>query len=185
MRSVIDRLVVPLGKAGVSPNQVTICGLILSLPTAILIASGMHSWAGLAVIAASLFDMLDGSLARVTNKESEFGAFLDSLLDRYVEICYYGGLIWFYSSNVDEMNMVVLSLACLGGSVMVSYSRARAEGLGHDAKVGWLQRPERILILSLALLIGGWVLELSLWFIAIATNVTVIQRLLHVRHQMK
>lgn len=184
-RRVIDRLVIPLGEAGVTPNQITLCGFVLSFPAALLIASGLHLWAGLAVTVASLFDMLDGSLARVTNKESEFGAFLDSLLDRYVEICYYGGLVWFYSASVDKMHMVVLSLACLGGSVMVSYARARAEGLGLDAKVGWLQRPERLVALAVALLIGSWFLEVILWFVAIATNLTVVQRLLHVRQQME
>ena len=174
----------PLARAGVTANHVTIVGFLAALPAAVLIATDNLIVGGILLLVASAFDTLDGAVARVRDEISEFGAFLDSTLDRYVEVAYYGALIWLFLER-DNSGAVILSFAVLSGSILVSYSRARAEGLGLHGKVGILQRPERLVILGMALIFSDWMLLPALWLMAAVTNFTVLQRVVHVRSQTR
>jgi len=141
-----------------------------------VLALGHQRLAGLLIIFVGLFDALDGALARMTGKASAFGAFLDSTLDRFAEIALYLGLLYLYRGDTLATVLVYLTIT---GSLMVSYTRARAEGLGLDCKVGLFTRLER-----LAVLIVGLILERTLWalvVLAIFSNLTVLQRMWHVR----
>jgi len=134
----------------------------------------MAGW--LSLFAGSL-DMLDGALARATNQASRFGALLDSTLDRYSELVLLGGLV-LWSASRNALDELLLAFAALGGSLMVSYVKARAEGLGFSCEVGILTRPERVIILGLGLLTGLVLPALAI--IAVLANVTAVQRLIHV-----
>ena len=167
-----------------TPNAITVIGSALNLAPAALIALDHHLWAGVILLPATALDSLDGALARLQGSASRFGAFLDSVLDRYVEIFFFAGASWYYAQSADQWG-VFGSLLAISGSLMVSYCRARAEGLGLECKVGYLQRPERLLILGLALIASAiaadWILLASIWVLATVTNLTALQRILHVR----
>ena len=166
-----------------TPNSITVAGSALNLIPALLIALEHHLWAGIILLPATALDSLDGALAMLQGSDSRFGAFLDSVLDRYVEIFFFAGLSWHYAQSADNWG-VFGSLLAIGGSLMVSYCRARAEGLGLECKVGFLQRPERLLILGIALILSAllveWILLAAVWFLAAVTNFTALQRILHV-----
>lgn len=166
-----------------TPNAITVVGSALNLVPALLIALDYHLWAGIILLPATALDSLDGALARLQGSASRFGAFLDSVLDRYVEIFFFAGLSWHYAQSSEHWG-VFGALLATGGSLMVSYCRARAEGLGLECKVGFLQRPERLLILGLSLilaaLIADWILLTAVWILAAVTNFTALQRILHV-----
>ena len=179
-----ETLIGPLARAGVTANHMTIAGFFAAIPVAALIATGCLVVGGILLLIASAFDTLDGAVARVRDEVTEFGAFLDSTLDRYVEVAYFGALIWLFLER-DDAARVILSFVVLSGSIMVSYTRARAEGLGLYGKVGVLQRPERLILLGIALIFSGWMLLPVLWAMAVVTNFTVLQRILHVRSQTR
>ncbi|RLC69437.1 MAG: CDP-alcohol phosphatidyltransferase family protein, partial [Chloroflexi bacterium] len=132
---------------------------------------------GLLVVIASSLDFIDGALARVTGRSTKFGALLDSSLDRYSEAVLLFGLLWFYAQQEATMQMLLI-FATIVGSLLVSYVRARAEGLGLDAEVGIMRRTMRILTLALGLLINQ--VTIILWILAILTNLTALHRLIHV-----
>ncbi|MHB1132315.1 MAG: CDP-alcohol phosphatidyltransferase family protein [Chloroflexota bacterium] len=177
VRHGVRPLAASLARAGITPNALTIAGLLLSILVGIVLALGYEVAGGLLFLFAGLFDTLDGAVARLTGKVTVFGSFLDSTLDRYSEAFVFGGLLITYSSR-GLLTEVVLVYAVIIGSLMVSYARARAEGLGLDCEVGWLQRPERIALLGLGLVFG--VALPVLWLLAIFTNFTVAQRMVHV-----
>ena len=124
-----ETLIGPLARAGVTANHMTIAGFFAAIPVAALIATDYLVVGGILLLIASAFDTLDGAVARVRDEVTEFGAFLDSTLDRYVEVAYFGALIWLFLER-DDAARVILSFVVLSGSIMVSYTRARAEGLG-------------------------------------------------------
>jgi CDP-diacylglycerol--glycerol-3-phosphate 3-phosphatidyltransferase len=172
-----------LGRLGFSPNALTIVGSLLTASVGLLIAEGWFLAAGICLWLFSATDTLDGALARATNRVSTFGAFLDSVCDRYAEAAVFFGLVWWYQSLGSSLGVALAYLA-LVGSLMVSYTRARAEGVGlQAAEVGWFQRPERIVLLGLGLLAAAFLpalLLVVLALLAILTTVTVLQRVLHV-----
>lgn len=174
-----------LGRLGLTPNALTVIGAVLTASVGILIAQGWFVAAGLCLWLFSATDTLDGALARATNRVSVFGAFLDSVCDRCAEAAIFFGLVWWYQSMGDALGVALAYLA-LVGSLMVSYARARAEGVGLQlAEVGWFQRPERIIALGIGLLaaaIAPIVLEVVLALLALLTALTVLQRVRHV-HQ--
>lgn len=174
-RNAAESVVRLIAFPGVTPNHLTVLGFFLTGGVAVVIGLGYEVVGGVLVIAAGLFDMLDGALARVRGLKTRFGAFLDSTLDRYSEAVLLGGVLWLY----PDRETALLILAVLTGSLLVSYTRARAEGLGVDCEVGFLPRPQRIIVLSAGLIIG--LVVPSLWILAIFTNVTAVQRILHVR----
>lgn len=163
-----------LERTGISPNALTVIGLLLTTVVALILATGNLLWGGLLLIFAALFDTLDGALARHTGKTSIFGAFLDSVVDRFAEAVTLIALIYYYSGQPDGRLPVILLACTLVGSLMVSYTRARAEAVNIECKEGLFQRTERIVVLILGL-VTGWMLPV-LWVLAILTNVTAVQR---------
>jgi CDP-diacylglycerol--glycerol-3-phosphate 3-phosphatidyltransferase len=179
----------------VHPHVITFSGLAISILAFNFFRLGRFFWAGVMVVLAGVCDVLDGKLARETNRMSKFGALMDSTIDRYSEVIMLLGIaVFFRQTHVHIAYLIILAIA---GSFMVSYTRARAEGLGLECKVGLMQRPERITYLALGSLAGsvfmtlGWIktgtyiVLGSIWFIAIFANITVIQRVIHIRNQLK
>lgn len=166
-----------LGRLGFHPNTVTILGFLLTVGVAVVLAVGRTGLGGMLLMITSSVDALDGALARVLGAKSRFGAFLDSTLDRLSEgVLFLGLLIWLLPQGLT-FEVVLLFFALLG-SVMVSYARARAEGVGYTCKVGLLTRMERVLLLGVGLILG-WT-RMTLLILAIFTWVTVLQRITHV-----
>ena len=176
-RSVAEPLARGLARLGFSPNGLTIVGVLITVLAALLVALGELTWGALILLAGAGFDLLDGTLARLTDQASDFGAFLDSTLDRFSEAVILFGLCAYFV-RVDLDVEALLAVAALIGSFLVSYARARAEALRIECKVGWLARAERVVVIVLRLL-TGWLLPV-LWILAIFTNVTAGQRVFHV-----
>jgi len=166
-----------IGRTGISPNVVTMIGSLLNLGVAWVLAQGYLRIGGVLVPLVSLFDALDGTVARLTGKRSRFGAFLDSTMDRFSEAIVYLGLLIYYT-RLGSRQEIILIYATIVGSLMVSYARARAEGLGLDCKVGLLTRLERIVVLTAALILNQ--MRIALWALAILTNFTAFQRMHYV-----
>ncbi len=166
-----------VGRLGLTPNALTIIGYVLTFPVVYVLATGQLRLGGVLVALASLFDNLDGALARETGQTTKFGAFFDSVMDRYSEATIFFGLFLWFTRQQNEQALVLIYVT-LVGSVMVSYARARAEGLDMECKVGWFSRFERVALLSVALIVNR-VLP-ALWIMAVFTNITALQRVYHV-----
>lgn len=174
-----EALITALGRTPLTPNQVTVVGLALTVVASGLVAFGQLRWAGIVLILAATCDILDGALARSTNASYPYGAFLDSTLDRYSEGAVYLGLAAYFvriNSPFQEW-LVLATLAALAGSFLVSYVRARAQSLGFVCKSGLFQRPERVVVTVIGLLLGGYVLYAVVFLLAIVTNITALQRI--------
>lgn len=171
---ILDPLSRALAKGGISPNALTVIGFLLQFGVAYLLLTGRFFWGGLALAGASAFDGVDGSLARASGRVSKFGAFLDSTLDRFSEAIVYLALLIYYGQQGDLL-LQALVYAAIIGSLMVSYTRARAEGLGVACKEGLFTRVERIVVLCIFLLINQ--MQIGLWVLAILANVTALQRI--------
>lgn len=167
-----------LEATGISPNALTLIGFLLTLLVAAILATGNLLAGGLLLIFAALFDTLDGALARHSQQVTVFGAFFDSVMDRYSEAITLFALIIFYSASPDGQMNVLLLAATLIGSLLVSYTRARAEAVNIECKEGFFQRTERIVVLIIGL-VTGWVTPV-LWILAIFTNLTAAQRIFDV-----
>ncbi len=167
-----------LARSNLSPNWFTIAGLILNVIVAVVIASGSLLLSGILLVGAGLFDMVDGAVARASNQITRFGGFLDSTLDRYSEAVIYFGLLFYFQRFHAGSAAVPLVYATAIGSLMVSYTRARAEAAGVQAEVGLFARPERVILLALFLVVHQplW----AVWILAILTNFTAVQRIVHV-----
>ena len=189
--AVINPIGERLEAAEVHPHVVTVTGLILSVISGLIFWKGFIFFGGVVLVASGACDVLDGRLARKTNTNSRFGALLDSTVDRYSEIAVYMGLAAFFNSPFIHA-LIILAIA---GSLLTSYVRARAEGLGIECKIGMMQRPERITFLAVGAIIGAIfdllfgakqaLLILAILGIAILSNITVIQRMLLVRNSLK
>lgn len=205
---VIDPVVHLLIKLGFTPNMVTTIGLLGNLAAAAVVVwagmeatrTGATEWslltlAGALIIGFSLFDMLDGQVARIGNMASTFGAMYDSVLDRYCELASLGAISFYLIQTHHPLGALVTFLA-LVGSIMVSYVRARAEGLGIECKIGFLQRPERVVITAVATLAAGiagqcraefdpdTILIVAMAFIAVFANLTAFARLAHSKKEL-
>src|SRR6266851_4516805 len=189
VRQFVALIVQPLARLRVTPNTLTVIGLLLSALTALVIALGFLLVGGLLVLFAGIFDMFDGAMARVRNAATTFGAFLDSMLDRYSESIILLGLLCyvlqrpdlhdaFWPAQHEQTWMIVFIFVAVVGSLMVSYAKARAEGLGLECKTGLLARPERVVILAIGLLTGAVIWALVL--LAIFSNVTAVERVMHI-----
>lgn len=167
-------------RIGLKPNVVTYLGLIGNFVGAYLIAIGQITWGGIMVLLMGPLDGLDGTMARLKGESTKFGAFIDSVTDRYSELVILAGLMAYFlqQQNWLACGLVYLSAA---GSIMVSYVKARAESLGFDAKVGLLTRAERYLVLAPCLVFN--IPMVALWILAIFANITAIQRFIYVRKQ--
>jgi CDP-diacylglycerol--glycerol-3-phosphate 3-phosphatidyltransferase len=176
-----------LSKTGVTPNTLTVMGFLVSVAAGVLIAKEYFLVGGLVTLFAGAFDLLDGPLARTTGKVSKFGGFLDSALDRLSEAAVLAGILAYYAFN-DGTWESLLAFGCFVGSVMVSYLRARAEGLGVKCEVGIFTRVERVIVMSIGLMFGQWydlAIPIMLGIITALAFVTVIQRLIHVQRTEK
>ncbi len=182
-RKVLDPVVNLLASANISPMLVSAFGLVFSIWGAVVVARGSLLGGGIFLLIAGLCDVLDGDLARRLERASPFGAFIDSLLDRVSEFAYFSGILIFVVRQPDDIPAYepVIILIALMGSVMTSYARARAEGLGIECKVGFMERPERIGLLALGLVAGYKFLMAVMALLAVTTLITVIQRIAHVQ----
>ncbi len=169
-----------LNKLGLTPNMMTMLGLAGNVVGAIFIAKGNMFWGGLMVLLMWPIDALDGTMARLRGEPSDFGAFVDSVTDRYSELFIFGGLLYHFF-EIGNLLAVMLVFVAASGSVLVSYTRARAEGLGFEAKIGALTRVERYLVLAPGLVFNFPLV--AMWIIAILANFTALQRIWYVRQQ--
>jgi phosphatidylglycerophosphate synthase len=181
-RGVARRAAQVFVKTPITPNMLTLFGFVLNVVVAALLANGNIIEGGIMMVVAGLFDMLDGALAKITNRTSTFGAFLDSTVDRYSEAVVLLGLLLYYYFQRTEQHWIeiVLIYVTLVGSMMISYTRARAEGLNIKNEVGLMARPERVILLAIGLLFQQWLLVPVLWILAIGTQITAIQRIIYV-----
>lgn len=192
---IIDAMVRALASAGIPPNVLTAIGVIINLACGVLFGFGEFFWAGIVLIVANLFDMLDGNVARLTGRVTRYGGFLDSTLDRLSDMGAFLGIIIFYARNTPEHSVLNVGLAGVGmiASVLVSYTTARSEGLGVKANVGFLQRPERVVLLIIgALSTWSWAstsfwanrMPQVLWVLAIGSVWTLVQRMIFIRREL-
>lgn len=196
---VINPVIKAMIRLGITPNIVTFIGFVLNVvAAAVFIFAAMNAqcdqlsyvgWAGGIILFAGLFDMMDGRLARMGNMSSRFGTLWDSTLDRYSELFSLFGITFFFLIGNDVMSGIVTFVALIG-SIMVSYVRARAEGIGIECKVGLMQRPERVVLTAVGAILAGATGEIlclvvPMWLIAILANITAFWRILHCYRQLK
>ncbi len=199
---IINPLIKGLIKMHITPNAITTIGLLLNILAAAMIIMAadeqvpnlpLVGWAGFVILFAGLFDMIDGRLARMGNMSTTFGALWDSTLDRYSELITLFAIVLFFMESEDMLSAIV-TFAAMVGSVMVSYVRARAEGLDIECKVGLMQRPERVVLTALGCLLCGifaasssaqlWLI-VPMWIIAILANITAFWRVAHCYKELK
>src|SRR5437870_9951941 len=173
-KRVLDAIVNLLASLRVHPNILTLIGMVINIFAMILFAKGIFLWAGLVIVFAGIFDIVDGEVARRTKRVTKFGAFFDSVIDRYSDLLLLLGLIIWYA-KIDRIFYVGLTGLVLIGSVLTSYTRARAESLIPACKVGSLERPERIVLMIIGSLFDK--MAPVLWVMAILSNWTVAQRI--------
>jgi CDP-diacylglycerol--glycerol-3-phosphate 3-phosphatidyltransferase len=180
--AIINRIVRWLALSKIHPNVLTFIGLVINIWATWLFALGSFRWAAVVVIGAGVFDMVDGRVARATSQVTKFGGFFDSVLDRYSDLALYMGLLVYYAS-INRFPYIVLTAIVMTGSVMVSYTRARAENSIPKCKVGFLERPERIVLI----IIGALFLRMAqvLWVIAVLSNLTVVHRMIYTYREAK
>ncbi len=180
--SILDPVGVFFNRLGLTPNAMTVLGLVGNTVGAYLLSQGHMTFGGILILAMGPVDALDGTMARLRGESTEFGAFVDSVTDRYSELVIFGGLLYYFIQQGDWLGGMV-TFAASGGAVLVSYVRARASSLGYDTKVGLLTRLERYLVLAPSLVLN--IPMLGLWIIAIFANLTALQRILDVRRQTR
>ncbi|PCJ22751.1 MAG: CDP-diacylglycerol--inositol 3-phosphatidyltransferase [Flavobacteriales bacterium] len=214
--SILNPFIKLMHKMGVTPNMITSFGLILNITAAVIFIIGAEQpdrndvtyagWGGVTILIAGLFDMIDGRLARIGNMSSSFGAFYDSVIDRYSELVMFLGICYYLISQ-DYFLSSLFAFIALIGSMMVSYNRSRAESLGIDCSLGMMQRPARVVTIGAAAMFCGIIyfftghfsfrltgtplvfetisiFTLPVAFVAITSNLTAIQRLNHVRKEL-
>jgi CDP-diacylglycerol---glycerol-3-phosphate 3-phosphatidyltransferase len=172
---IIKLIVRGLALSRINPNVLTFFGLVINIVAGYFLATGRFRTAGLVIIFAGLFDMVDGRVARATNQVTRFGGFFDSVLDRYSDLALLVGLLVYYGT-INRPAYVVLTAVVMTASVMISYTRSRAENIIPTCKVGFMERPERVVLL----IIGALFLRMApvLWVIAVLGNLTVVHRMI-------
>ncbi|HMN12695.1 MAG TPA: CDP-alcohol phosphatidyltransferase family protein [Bellilinea sp.] len=179
-KGLLDGIAKALLSIGLTPNQVTVAGLLFHIVAAYLAAKGYFLACGLMLLLLAPTDAVDGTMARLSGKVSSFGGFLDSVIDRYSELVLFGGLVY-YGITISDGLFVMAAFLSAVGAIMVSYTRARGEAAGFDVKIGLLSRVERYIVLIPFLIVG--VPFIALAILAIFTNTTAIHRILEVRRQ--
>jgi CDP-diacylglycerol---glycerol-3-phosphate 3-phosphatidyltransferase len=184
-RGPIDRAVKPLGdglrRTGLTPDHLTVVGLVIGVAAAFAIGSGRLLLGLVLVILAALPDLLDGALAKASGASSQRGAFFDSTVDRITDAVLLGGIAW-YLASVESAHMALLPYALMAVSSLISYQRAKAESLGLDARGGLMERAERIVLICLGLLIEPLLVPI-LWVMLVLTSITAVQRFVKVWRQ--
>jgi len=181
-KGILDPLAILFNRLGIMPNTMTIFGLVGNVIGAYFLAQGEMTIGGLIILAMGPVDALDGTMARLRGEPKEFGAFVDSVTDRYSELVIFGGLLYHYTAKGEWLSALPVYLAA-AASVLVSYVRARGQSLGMDTKVGLLSRFERYIILSPSLILN--IPLIGVWVIAIFANITALQRIIDVRRQAR
>ena len=170
-------------KLNIHPNTFTVWGFIITTLSCYLVIIGQVTLAGISILLGGICDIIDGKLARASGKVSRFGALFDSSVDRYSEVVMFFGVAAYYVRSDDYLTSVAVFIA-LGGSMMVSYVRSRAEGLGFECKVGLMQRTERVVFIGFGAIVGTYfntlVLKAAIWIVALLSNITAIQRIIHI-----
>ncbi len=179
-KGTLDAAAAFFNRLGIYPNTMTLIGLAGNIGAAVLLALGHMTIGGIVVLVMGLIDTVDGSMARLRGMPSEFGAFVDSVTDRYSELVIYGGLLFFFLEKGELISALGVYIAA-AGSVLVSYVRARAASLGMDTKVGFMSRFERYLVLAPTLIFN--IPIYGIWIIAVLGNFTALQRIYDVRRQ--
>jgi CDP-diacylglycerol--glycerol-3-phosphate 3-phosphatidyltransferase len=179
---VLDAIVRGFAATGINPNFLTFIGFGINLLAAYLFAYGYFRGAGATIILAGIFDMTDGRVARLEGRVTPFGGFYDSVMDRYSDLCLLIGLLIYYG-RINRFLYVSLVAVAMIGSVMVSYTRARAENVIPSCKVGFLERPERVVLIIIGALADR--MAPVLWLIAVLSNMTVIHRILYTRQEAR
>ncbi len=179
-KGVLDPVAIFFNKLGILPNTMTLLGLVGHTIGAFFLFQGEMLIGGLIILAMAPIDALDGTMARLRGESSDFGAFVDSVTDRYSELAIFLALIIFYAQQAEWLNCIVVYLAA-AGSIMVSYVRSRAESLGYEANVGILTRLERYIVLVPTLIFN--IPMVGLWIVAVMANFTAIHRIIYVRKQ--
>jgi phosphatidylglycerophosphate synthase len=179
---IVMAIVRGLALSRIHPNVLTFIGLLINIVAAVLLAAGNFYAAGWVIISAGIFDMVDGRVARETNRVTRFGGFFDSVLDRYSDLALLMGLLVYYAS-INRFFYVVLTAVVMTASVMVSYTRSRAENTIPTCKVGFMERPERIVLLIIGALFNR--MAPVLWVIAVLGNLTVIHRMIYTWQEAK
>jgi len=193
---IINAMVRVLASLGIPPNVLTAIGVTINMGCGVLFGFGEFFWAGVVLIVANLFDMLDGNVARLTGRVTKYGSFLDSTLDRLSDMGSFLGIMIFYARITDHHSTLNVFLAGVGmvTSVLVSYTTARSEGLGVKANVGFLQRPERVVLLIIgALSTWNWAsdnffanrMPQVLWVLAVGSTWTLVQRMIYIRRELR
>ncbi|MFB0535260.1 MAG: CDP-alcohol phosphatidyltransferase family protein [Anaerolineae bacterium] len=177
MRWLLEPLARLINRTGISPNLLTLIGFVLTVGVAYVLATGHLQIGGVLLAVVGTFDALDGTLARLAGRRSRFGAFLDSTVDRLSEAAIYLGLLVHYTQQGSQQESFLI-YATFVGSLMVSYARARAEGIGIECKMGILTRFERAVVLVVGLILNQMLI--TLWIMAILSNFTALQRMYHV-----
>jgi len=172
----INRIVGWLALSKIHPNVLTFIGLVINIGAAWLFSQGRFFWAGVVVIGAGVFDMVDGRVARETGQVTRFGGFFDSVIDRYSDLALFMGLLVYYAS-INRFFYIVLTAIVMTGAVMTSYTRARAENVIPSCKAGFLERPERVVLIIIGALFDR--MAAVLWVLAVLSNWTVIHRMIH------
>jgi phosphatidylglycerophosphate synthase len=178
----VEGIVRAFAASRINPNLLTFIGSAINAVAAYLFASDYFRWAGVTVILAGIFDLTDGRVARHTGRVTPFGGFFDSVMDRYSDLVLLIGLLVYYG-RVNRFGYVTLVAVAMIGSVMVSYTRARAENMIPSCKVGFLERPERVVLIIIGALADR--MEAVLWVIAVLSNLTVIHRVVHTWHETR
>jgi CDP-diacylglycerol--glycerol-3-phosphate 3-phosphatidyltransferase len=182
-RIVLTPIVNLFAKMNINPSLLTIIGLVINCFSAYLFAFGYFLWAGMVLIVASLFDAIDGAVARKNDRVTNFGAFLDSTVDRYSEFIIFLGIFIFYARTNNQF-FLFATLLGLFGSWMVSYARARAEGLGVQCKIGLFDRTLRVTTIAIGALFGRFIFGYFLLLIVALTHFTSLQRIIYVRKNL-
>lgn len=193
---IINAMVRGLASAGIPPNVLTMIGVTINLGCGVLFGFGEFFWAGIVLIVANLFDMLDGNVARLTGRVTRYGGFLDSTLDRLSDMGAFLGIMIYYARLTPQHSTLNVFLGGVGmiASVLVSYTTARSEALGVKANVGFLQRPERVVLLIIGAL-STWDWDSTsfwhnrmpqvLWVLAIGSMWTLVQRMIYIRRELR
>ncbi|GAB4499561.1 MAG: CDP-alcohol phosphatidyltransferase family protein [Anaerolineales bacterium] len=179
-KGVLDPIAAFLNRLGLMPNTITLLGLLGNMVAVYFLWRGNMTIGGLIILAVGPIDALDGAMARLRGMPTQFGAFVDSVTDRYSDLLMLGGLLMFYAGQANQL-AVGLAYAAAVGTVLVSYTRARAQSLGIETKIGMLSRLERYIVLVPALILNFPIV--ALWIMAIFTNITALQRIWDVRRQ--
>src|SRR5437016_1534590 len=180
-KRILDSIVSGLASLRIHPNILTLIGMVINIFATVLFAKGIFTWAALVIMFAGVFDIVDGEVARRTKRDTKFGAFFDSVVDRYSDLLLLLGLIIWYA-KIDRIFYVGLTGLVLIGAVLTSYSRARAESLIPACKVGFLERPERIVLMIIGSLFDK--MAPVLWVMAILSNWTVAQRIWYTSREL-